>query len=148
MKTRRLFISCALVTVSLVTAGYAQSDTSTRAMPSPTSAGHLVVGVVQAIEAESRSLTIAHQPITAMGMPAMTMAFRADPSVNIASVKPGDAIAFVLSPSAAGGVSITSLQTIAGGEAVSQAPMEGMQGMPHAAGKNMMQECHEMMMRR
>ncbi|MDP3857730.1 MAG: copper-binding protein [Stagnimonas sp.] len=147
METRKLFVACALAS-SFLTAAYAQTpSTPTQAMASA-SAGHLAVGVVKAVNVQNRSLTISHQAIASMGMPAMTMAFKADASVNIASVKPGDSIAFVLSEGGSNGPAITSLQAMPGGAVISQAPMEGMQGMPHPSGKSMMEQCHEMMMQR
>ncbi len=147
METRKFFVFCALA-ASLLAGVHAQvPNTSAQGMPSA-SAGHLAVGVVKAIDAKNRSLTISHQAITSMGMPAMTMAFRADASVDITSLKPGDSIAFVLSAGGSAGPAITSLQAIPGAAVVSQAPMEGIQGMPQASGKSMMEQCHEMIMKR
>lgn len=147
METRKLLVACALAG-SFLTAGYAQTpSTPAQAMPSA-SAGHLAVGVVRSVNVQSRSLTISHQAIASMGMPAMTMAFKADASIDIANVKPGDSIAFVLSEGGSSGLVITSLQAMPGGVGISQAPMEGMQGMPHFSGKSMMEQCHEMMMQR
>jgi Cu(I)/Ag(I) efflux system periplasmic protein CusF len=148
MQSRKFLIACALAASSL-TAAHAQSPgTSAQSMPSA-SASHLAVGVVKAIDAKTRSLTISHQAIATMGMPAMTMSFRADPSVNIDPLKPGESIAFVLTPGAAGALSITALQAISGSGAASHGSMAMMPGMPHASGKAMtMEECHNMMMQR
>ncbi|MBI2770414.1 MAG: copper-binding protein [Burkholderiales bacterium] len=147
METRKFFVFCALA-ASLLISVHAQIPNTPAQGMSSASAGHLAVGVVKAIDAKNRALTISHQAIASMGMPAMTMAFKADVSVDIASLKPGDAIAFVLSARGSAGPAITSLQAMPGGAVVSQAPMEGMQGMPHASGKSMMEQCHEMMMKR
>lgn len=148
METRKLFVSCAFAASLLATAAYAQTPgASPQSMPNA-STGHLAVGVVKAIDPKNRSLTISHKAIESMGMPAMTMAFKADASVDIASVKSGDSIAFILSAGGSGGPSITSLQAMPGSAVVSQAPMEGMQGMPHSSGKSMMEQCQEMMKRK
>lgn len=148
MESRKFLISCALA-ASAVAAAHAQSPGTSQAMPSP-SGSHLAVGVVKAIDAKTRSLTISHQAIATMGMPAMTMSFRADPSVNIDPVKPGESIAFVLTPGTAGALSITALQATSDSGATSQGSMGMMPGMPHASGKTMMtmEECHNMMMQR
>lgn len=154
MNTRNFLLSLPLAAAAL-TAAYAQNPgASGHAMPAGASGVHLAVGVVKAVDQNNRSLAIAHQDIPSMGMSAMTMSFRADPAVNIATVKPGDSVAFVLS-SGAGGATISSLQTMAGGAVVSQAPSGGMQGMPHSGGGMggmgmggmSMEECHEMMMK-
>lgn len=154
MIARKLLLSLPVAAAAL-TAAYAQSPgASGHAMPAGASAVHLAVGVVKAVNQNNRSLTIAHQDIPSMGMPAMTMSFRADPAVNIATVKPGDSVAFVLS-SASGSATISSLQIVAGGAVVSQAPSGGMQGMPHSSGGMggmgmggmSMEQCHEMMMK-
>lgn len=152
MITRKLLLSLP-VAAAVLTAAYAQSPgASGHAMPAGASAVHLAVGVVKAVNQNNRSLTIAHQDIPSMGMPAMTMSFRADPAVNIATVKPGDSVAFVLS-SASGSATISSLQMVAGGAVVSQAPSGGMPGMHSggmggmAMGGMTMEQCHEMMMK-
>lgn len=145
MSTRNFLLSLPLAAAAL-TAAYAQSPGSSgHATTAGASAVHLAVGVVKAVNQNSRSLTIAHQDIPSMGMPAMTMSFRADPAVNIATVKPGDTVAFVLS-SGSGGATITSLQATAVGAAVSQAPSGGGMGGMGMGGMSM-EQCHEMMMK-
>lgn len=148
METRRFLISCALA-ASFAAAAHAQSASAPApAMPSAPVSGHLAVGVVKAVDAKNHSLTISHRTIASMGMPAMTMPFKAAPSVNITSVKKGDSIAFVLSSDAAGGVSITSLEAMPGRGAVAKASMEeDMHGMQNSSGPTM-EECHDMMMKR
>lgn len=148
METRKLFASCAITASLLATAAYAQTTGAPPQSTPNASTGHLAVGVVKAIDPKNRSLTISHQAIASMGMPAMTMAFRADASIDIASVKPGDSIAFILSAGGSSGPSISSLHAMPGSAVVSQAPMEGMQSMPRSPGKSMMEQCQEMMMKR
>ena len=154
MNMRNFLLSLPLAAAAL-NAAYAQSPAASgHAMPAEASASHLAVGVVKAVNQNNRSLTISHQDIPSMGMPAMTMSFRADPAVSIATIKPGDSVAFVLS-SGTGTATISSLQPLAGGVVVSQAGAGGMQNMPHSAGgmegmgmgAMSMEQCHEMMMK-
>lgn len=154
MNTRNFFLSLPLAAAAL-SAAYAQSPgPSGHSMPADAAATHLGVGVVKAIDQNNRSLTIAHQDIPSLGMPAMTMSFRADPAVSIATVKTGDSVAFVLS-SRSGAPIISSLQTVTGSAVVGQAPSSGMRNMPHSGGGMggmsmggmSMEQCHEMMMK-
>lgn len=156
MSMRKFFLSLSLVAAALAPAHAQSPGPSGHGMSAGSSAAHLAVGVVKAVHQDNRTLSIAHQDIPSMGMPAMTMSFRADPGVNIAAVKPGDSVAFVLSSGPAGAVTISSLQPVAGGAAVRQvAPAGGMQGTPRSGGAMggmsmagmSMEECHEMMMK-
>jgi Cu/Ag efflux protein CusF len=54
------------------------------------------MGVVQSIDAANGSLTIAHEPIPALGWPAMTMAFKVDRPDLLEEVAAGERIAFTL----------------------------------------------------
>ena len=82
-------------------------------------------------------------------MSAMTMPFKLDDAVPIASMKPGDSIAFTLS---AGNV-ISSVQPIAStagastGQGGGGHAMPGMPEMHSKSGMAMMDECREMMKR-
>ena len=140
-------LSCA-VAASLATAVYAQGAGPRAPALAAAPAAHLGLGVVKDVDPRARSLTISHQAIASMGMPPMTMSFSVAPSVDISTVKPGHSVAFVLSSAAAGGLTISSLQTLSGDAQVSQASPGTMQGMPHARGHMMMNQCHEMMMNR
>ena len=55
------------------------------------------VGVIKKLDAAGGSVTLQHGPIAALNWPAMTMTFKADPSV-LQSVKPGEKVEFVLKP--------------------------------------------------
>ena len=50
-------------------------------------------GVVQSVDVEAKSITIAHGPVEALGWPGMTMAFKA-PNVDFATIKAGDNVSF------------------------------------------------------
>jgi Cu(I)/Ag(I) efflux system protein CusF len=51
------------------------------------------MGVVQSVDVEAKTITIAHGPVEALGWPGMTMAFQA-PGVDFATVKAGDNVSF------------------------------------------------------
>jgi Cu/Ag efflux protein CusF len=61
----------------------------------PAAAPVQAIGVVKSIDARAGSVTIAHDPIRALGWSAMTMAFKADPAV-LKAVAPGDKVSFTL----------------------------------------------------
>jgi Cu(I)/Ag(I) efflux system protein CusF len=52
-------------------------------------------GVVQSLDAAAQTVTIAHDPVEALGWPEMTMTFAA-PGVDLSSIKAGDAVKFEL----------------------------------------------------
>lgn len=51
-------------------------------------------GVVKAVDAGAHKVTIAHQPISQIGWPAMTMEFAVAPAVDLGPVKAGSQIDF------------------------------------------------------
>jgi Cu(I)/Ag(I) efflux system protein CusF len=55
--------------------------------------GH-ATGVVTAVDANGKTITIKHGPIPAVAWPAMTMTFKAEPAKLADTVKPGDKVAF------------------------------------------------------
>lgn len=61
----------------------------------PMASGPHGVGVVKKLDARGGSVTLQHGPIAALNWPAMTMTFKADPSL-LQSVKAGDKVEFVL----------------------------------------------------
>lgn len=142
MNTRQLF---SLTALSLLLVAGAQAQMAPPAAPSVHAAtgGYLVVGVIRSVDLKTRMVTIAHQSITSMGMPAMTMPFRLDDGVSVTSVKTGDTVAFVLTSTSQGAV-ISSLQTVpVGGD---KSAGQGKPGMKHdMPSMKMMDECREMM---
>ena len=98
--------------VALFLAGCnAAPDAPTAAAPAPASAAEpapapappqapeakhaTATGVVQSLDATAQTVTIAHDPVEALGWPEMTMTFAA-PGVDLSSIKPGDAVSFEL----------------------------------------------------
>lgn len=57
------------------------------------------IGVVTVIDAGSRKVTLSHDPIPEINWSAMTMAFPADPAIDLSSVKVGDNLHFLLKQS-------------------------------------------------
>ena len=54
------------------------------------------VGVVKAVDAKSGAVTVAHDPVPALGWPAMTMSFKVASGVVLSGVKVGDRVKFRL----------------------------------------------------
>jgi len=51
----------------------------------------------KAVDAKAGKVTLHHGPITALGWPAMTMTFKAAPSL-LTAIKPGQSVKFTLKP--------------------------------------------------
>ena len=56
------------------------------------------VGIVKAIDTVKGTITLQHQAIAAIGWPAMTMTFKADPPALLQKVKVGEQVKFTLHP--------------------------------------------------
>ena len=56
------------------------------------------VGIVKAIDTVKGTITLQHQAITAIGWPAMTMTFKADPPTLLTMVKVGESVRFTMHP--------------------------------------------------
>lgn len=147
----KLFAAGVVLAATLAPASWAQvsADTAPRSSQAATPMTHLAIGTVKGIDAAGRSVTIDHQAIPSLGMPAMTMQFRLAPS-SVLALKPGQSIAFTFTASA-DGLTIGAAQPIqAAGNAVSERPsteppMPNMDrpGMGGMAG--MMDSCQGMM---
>ena len=89
--------TCALIGVlTLTTAGVTSAqDMGGMSMSSAPAAKHgQGKGVIKAIDAKARTLTIQHGPIPAVGWPAMTMTFTAKPAALLKGLKVGQTIGF------------------------------------------------------
>lgn len=71
------------------------APTSAAAMPADAAASTTASasGVVESVDTDAKTITIAHGPVEALKWPAMTMTFQA-PDADLASIKPGDHVAF------------------------------------------------------
>jgi Cu(I)/Ag(I) efflux system periplasmic protein CusF len=112
MKNLIVFISLLAASVAGTAAVPAQTAQSQQARASAT---HLGVGVIRAVDARERTLTISHQAMGSLGMPAMTMDFKVGSAIKLAGLKEGDTIAFVLGRDGkSDDVAISSLQKVEG----------------------------------
>lgn len=68
----------------------------------------MTAGQVRKVDAEQGKITIQHEPITNLDMPAMTMVFRADKDV-LGGVKAGDKVQFH-AESRDGNIAVTHIQ--------------------------------------
>lgn len=59
-------------------------------------------GVVKAVDMEDRQVRIAHEAIKALDWPAMTMAFKLGPGVDMSALAPGMKVTFTLGKSPKG----------------------------------------------
>lgn len=111
--------------------------------------GHLAVGKLLGVDAAQRLVTIAHGDIPEMNMPAMTMDFSVHPLVDVSQLKPGQTIAFVLSPDI-GGIAVTAVREVALDSTPGSAGMHAMPGMDGQSMPMMgrMAKCQEMMSRK
>ena len=89
MNFKALIVAAGLASVA-PWAALAASDTPATAAAS--AAGY-AEGEVKKIDAEQGKITLKHGPIDNLGMPGMTMVFRADPQ-TLAAVKVGDSVKF------------------------------------------------------
>jgi len=90
-----------VATLSLVASvpawGQAGHDHHTMTTPTKASAGQVDnVGEVRRVNTDTKKITIAHGPLKAYDMPAMTMAFPVKDPALLAKVKQGDKIRFGL----------------------------------------------------
>ena len=72
-------------------------------------------GVVKAVDAGAHKVTIAHQPISQIGWPAMTMEFAVAPEVNLGAVKPDSHVDFSMEQGKDGMYVIQSIAPAGGG---------------------------------
>lgn len=94
-------------------AAFAQADHSAHhggaSVPAAADA-KLAEGTVKKIDKAAGKLTIAHGPLETLGMPAMTMVFRAAEPGQLDQVKVGDKIRFAVER-VGGALTVTSIET-------------------------------------
>ena len=73
-------------------------------------AGAHGTGTVTAVNAAQRKIGMQHEPIPAIGWPAMSMEFAVAPSVNLQAIQPGSRVNFSLERGADGMYVIQSIQ--------------------------------------
>jgi Cu/Ag efflux protein CusF len=67
-------------------------------------------GTVNSIDPAQHKINVSHQPIPAIGWPAMTMDFAVAPSVDLSRIKPGSRVDFSLQKGKGGMYEIDTLQ--------------------------------------
>lgn len=114
MKTNRILVATISFALLAIPVHAADGPGVAGAAPAQTAAAtvHLGVGKILGIDMAQRVLTIAHQDMPSMGMPAMVMDFPFQASVDASLLSAGQVIAFVLVPHA-GGVAMTAVQAVA-----------------------------------
>lgn len=112
-----------------------------------------MVGTIRSVDASTRTLLVAHQAIESINMGAVTMPFRMADGLPMPDLKPGDAIALLLTQGAQGlavsFVKKTRLSAVDAG-AKGRNMENGMIGMQHGTDDGgstmaMMEQCHQMM---
>jgi Cu/Ag efflux protein CusF len=97
MKTlaaRIVIASIGLFPIVALSAGEHDAHAGHGAMQSPAE-NSFVEGVVKKIDKSAAKVTLSHGPLTNLGMPAMTMAFRVKEAAWLTRMKEGDRIRFV-----------------------------------------------------
>lgn len=85
-------------------------DMSGSAMPAgPAAAAEMSQGEVRKVDKDAQKITIKHGPIGNLGMPPMTMVFRAQSAAMLDQVKPGDRIRF-LADNVGGAYTVTKIE--------------------------------------
>ncbi|OYV34858.1 MAG: hypothetical protein B7Z80_20060 [Rhodospirillales bacterium 20-64-7] len=72
-------------------------------------------GTVNAVDPAAHKINLSHQPIPALGWPAMTMDFPVAPSVDLSRIKPGSRVDFSLGKDKGGMYEVQSVQPASGG---------------------------------
>ncbi len=70
------------------------------------------MGIVNKVFADDRRLNISHEPIEALGWPAMTMDFSLDDNASLEGIKPGSKVHFMLIKDDQGNYSIDSVNVV------------------------------------
>lgn len=94
MKSINITIVAAAVLAAVISGGaFAAAEHHGAATP-VASASALTAGEVRKVDVEQGKVTIRHEPIANLDMPAMTMVFRAEQPKVLQGLKPGDKVRF------------------------------------------------------
>jgi Cu(I)/Ag(I) efflux system protein CusF len=112
MKFRNRYASAATV-VALLLAGGAFAatgyDQHVAVPPAAATVSAMTAGEVRKVDADQGKVTIRHEPIKNLDMPAMTMVFRAEKPEQIKGLKDGDKVRFNAA-SVAGSLVVTHIE--------------------------------------
>jgi len=106
-----------IIAIGVSTVGQAASDGAAAplrvaAADEAKSPAASAIGVVRQVNAEAGKVKISHDPITALGWPAMTMYFRVKDKAVLQGVGPGDKVRFELEKDDKG-MAITRIEKLA-----------------------------------
>jgi Cu(I)/Ag(I) efflux system periplasmic protein CusF len=73
------------------------------------------IGTVNTVDPGAHKINLSHEPIPAIGWPAMTMDFPVSPSVDLSRIKPGNHVTFSIEKDKSGMYEIQSVQPAGGG---------------------------------
>lgn len=97
---KSLLVAAILAGLTATGAALAQADHSGHGAPAAAKAGNMVnSGEIKRINTDANKVTIAHGPLKAFDMPAMTMAFPVKDPAMLRKLKLGDKVNFVLEKS-------------------------------------------------
>ena len=86
-----------LLGLALGAPAYAQSPAPhAHGAPAAKASSEMYEGQVRRVNKETRRVTLAHGPLKAFNMPAMTMAFPVKDAAALEKLKPGDKVRFAL----------------------------------------------------
>lgn len=111
MKTTNLLLAAAL---ALGSAGvFAQADHSQHAAAAGASASAMAMtsGEVRKVDLEQGKVTLKHEAIANLDMPAMTMVFRVEKAEQLKNLKPGDKVSFH-AQSTGGAMVVTHIEAV------------------------------------
>ena len=108
---KKTLINTALLAMlgGLAPAAFAQADHAAHHGAESAAEARLAEGTVKKIDKSAGKLTIAHGPLESLGMPPMTMVFRAAEPGLLDQVKVGDKIRFAVER-VGGALTVTSLE--------------------------------------
>lgn len=110
MKSKmNLFVAAGAFTVAFGSAFAAQDHTQHGAAATASASLAMTSGEVRKVDADQGKVTLKHEPIANLDMPAMTMVFRAAKPEMLKDLKAGDKIQFQAA-SANGGIILTHIQ--------------------------------------
>jgi Cu(I)/Ag(I) efflux system protein CusF len=109
-KTAALTMAGALLAVPVL----AQSGQGMQGMPGMTMGSQASQpitgkGVVTKVDPAKKTVNLNHEPIPAIGWPAMSMGFQVTPTVDLSKVQPGQAVDFGLEKGSGGNYTVTSI---------------------------------------
>lgn len=96
--------------------GHDHAKMSATASPStpPAQAAKTAEGEVRKVDAAKGTVVLKHGPLDALGMPPMTMEFKATDPKILALLKPGDKVKFVPAQGKSGELLVSSIEIVKG----------------------------------